>query len=135
MKTLSPAEIKEIEVVVGRVGAPELVAPVENETQRHLRAILDFWGQSGELHVTHIREEGTRRCVLGQLGFVMNVSIWADADCMSGPALDALNSAAIGLGFPETGHNCPCVDCNNDGFPNARKMVLRAIELAGTQAA
>lgn len=97
-----------------------------NETQRQLQAILDYWGPNGERWCAGALEnDAGQRCAMGQLNYVCYGSTLSRGCPGNESALSAMQRAAHDIiGFSSV------VFANNSGFPNARAMVLRAIELA-----
>ena len=107
--------------------SPEAFSPKPlNEVQKRLKAILDYWGPNGERHYVGTLpegEEGERRCAKVCLRYQSGDN-WGDPEYR---LENILRRAAAEQGFS-------CVEtCSDSSFENARKMVLRAIALAGEQ--
>lgn len=105
--------------------SPEAFSPKPmNEVQKRLQAILDYWGPNGEQWGSdpygvrcHLYADGAH-CVRGA---------WTTLHkgFLSGRDEFVLEAAAKEAGFHSH------IDCSDSSFENARKMVLRAIALAG----
>jgi len=102
-----------------RISLPQetKVTEPENDVQRRLRAVLDYWGQNGEFHLVGPCNDYRAKCAV-------NV-VWDlfPRDRIS--CLHYLREAAREMGFAKASA------CSDSGFENARKMVLRAITLSG----
>jgi len=98
--------------------------PPLNETQKRLRAVLDMWGPAGDGWISGIdfSTPMLRVCAINALSMIQNGGRVGQIQFCG--AHSALREAATELGF--TG----IIACSDSGFENARKMVLRAIELA-----
>lgn len=117
MKHLSPDQIQIVEVEVSK--------PAENETQRQLRGILEYWGPNGERHCC-MAVDGEKRCAVRAYEH-----LYGEYGAGCSDAIYLMNRAAREMGFgSELVALTPVAQCSDSGFPNARKMVLRAIELA-----
>jgi hypothetical protein len=107
--------------------SPEAFSPKPlNEVQKRLQAILDYWGADGQRHycgTSFVGQDGDRLCVIRAYGRLYRDLI------SSVPNMEAaLTKAANEQGF--THPIDAYADCSDSSFENARKMVLRAIELA-----
>ena len=99
--------------------SPEAFSPKPlNEVQKRLQAILDYWGPNGEKWCRGIWPD--RACTASALAIVLN----------SGSIADTPEHACLARAAAETPYGWVIV-CSDSGFENARKMVLRAIALAG----
>lgn len=100
--------------------------PSENEVQRQLRGILEYWGPDGERHLVSesslVPRKGDRRCVYDAYH---HLNRGDEISWHCGPRA-AIQAAREQL-FPEMDYH----QVSASSFHNARKMVLRAIELAG----
>ena len=120
MKTLSPEEIKEIEVVVGRVSAPEVVAPVENETQRILRNALKRFGPNGQRWT-------------GRGGHICATTAIEESHSGTGPfPRDALEVLAAARGVSYYTQIWAWNDAPERKFSDIQALYAKAIDLAAT---
>ena len=101
----------------------------ENDVQRRLRAVLEKWGPNGEhWHSGYCDSSNTAGCAIWALPeLVMTTTPSGQYEVMEVYFMDL---AAKEMGF--THPTAAMVRCSDSGFHNARKMVLRAIELAAT---
>ena len=103
------------------VVVPEAFSPKPmNETQRRLQAILDYWGPEGErwTDVCGGGDDGGKRCAVYAYSAANKKWVFTERDG------HFLTLAAKDMGFNVVAR------CSDSSFANARKMVLRAIELA-----
>lgn len=104
--------------------SPEAFSPKPlNEVQKRLQAILDYWGPNGEGHYCgRCSPDGKRGCFvtvsMNRCGAGYEIQLRLNA---------IARQAAREMGFVDA------ATCSDSGFKNARKMVLRAIALAGEQ--
>lgn len=118
---------------VDKVSVPS--ETVLNETQQQLRAILDFWGENGERHnIGCDRKDGRLCAMLANHRLIWNSDRlpWAKRVAM-GLTERFMEEAAAEMGFEpsiDAGGLSNIARCSDRGFDNARRMVLRAIELA-----
>lgn len=117
----------ETKVSVGRVIAPEVVVPAENEDQRVLRLALERLGPNGERWCQcQLTSESGQHCIMGALDAVTDVLtrrrlVRAYINPIIGPQ-----------GQPETESCWPMFwnDHFSRNFQDVRAMFLRAIDLA-----
>jgi len=100
---------------------PEAFSPKPlSEVRRRLTAILEYWGDHGERHHCGMYGPNGGRCFVTAMSMIEpSISIPEQY-----AVIDAAKPAAVELGFSDVSK------CSDSGFANARKMVLRAIELA-----
>lgn len=108
------------------VVVPEAFSPKPmNDVQRRLQAILDYWGPNGEMWCASYSDGRGRYCAVGVVQYLDDTP---ETRCDKNPPwFLALERAAVEMGFDT---DTPVPNCSDSGFANARKMVLRAIELA-----
>lgn len=122
-------KISEIEIArqLETVATPEL-----NDVQQRLQGILDYWGPNGARWASGGRK-GEALCAMLALSATMRPYGYGEQrGTLMVAAADALENAAKEQGYMRRAFNEPCgaALCSDSGFDNARKMVLRAIELA-----
>jgi len=100
---------------------PLVSVPELNEDQISLHAILKWWGPRGERWSSGYTN-GDKACAAGAM---------TELQVRRGRLEMMLEVAAYEMGFLK-GDGCYAFfRCSDSGFENARKMVIRAIELAG----
>lgn len=95
----------------------------ENAVQQRLRSILEYWGPDGANWCAGYANASGAHCVIG----VKHATFW-NSPANEWPGFGFLKKAAIEAGQKDM--LGAVAKCSDSSFYNARKMVLRAIELA-----
>lgn len=114
--------MKVIEEDKFEVVVPPFLKPM-NDVQKRLHAVLDLWGPNGERYFSGICDDDVygRVCVINALQIIYDHRLPTTF-----PELEPL--------FIASQEQCHwgVVACSDSSFANARKMVLRAIELSSS---